>query len=508
MFAASIILFRESLEAALIISIVLTATRGLRHRGLWVNLGMLAGIAGAGVVALFAREIAAMAEGTGQELFNAGVLLAACLMLGWHNIWMAGHGRELATQASQAGKAVSAGERHMSTLAIVVGLAVLREGSEVVLFVTGILAGGSGTSGVLAGAVMGLAGGVMFGVLIYQGLMRIPLRHFFSVTGWLILLLAAGLASQAAGFLAQAGYLDLLQSPVWDSSAFLTERSIMGRLLHSLVGYTARPSGMQLIFWASTLVLIWGLMSIARRSSAKPRVALASAMMAILGTGLLYSGHASASHVVYSPIVDYRETEVEFRGHYDFDGDDAKDGAGKYKLDFGRGFTPHWFSEILLEYEDPAQGSGEVTAVEWENRIQLTEQGQYAADWGLLLEYSHSREDGHADAIEFGPLMQMQLGRQLWTNNLILVKEVGSNAADKVDWEFASRLQRRINPKFEPALELYAEEHELQIGPALLGKARIGAGHTGFGWQAGVLAGLTDDSPDFTVHFLIEAEFY
>jgi hypothetical protein len=77
-----------------------------------------------------------------------------------------------------------------------------------------------------------------------------------------------------------------------------------------------------------------------------------------------------------------------------------------------------------------------------------------------------------------------------------------------VDWEFASRLQRRINPKFEPALELYAEEHELQIGPTLLGKARIGAGHTGFGWQAGVLAGLTHDSPDVTVHFLIEAEFY
>jgi len=508
MLASSIILFRESLEAALIITIILTATRGLRHRGLWVSLGLLAGISGAFVVALFAGEIAALAEGTGQELFNAGVLLAACLMLGWHNVWMSNHGRALSAHAKRVGTSVGQGDRHMSTLAVVVGLAVLREGSEVVLFITGILAGGTDANSMLAGAVLGLAAGVLFGLLLYYGLMRIPMRHFFTITAWLILLLAAGLASQAAGYLVQAGYLPPLQEPVWDTSKFLLEHSIVGQVLHSLMGYIARPSGIQLVFWVSAFILIRGLMWLTQRKGAIPRVSLASSLMLVLGAGVLYSGHASASHVIYSPIVEYGETEVEFRGHYDFDSNDAKDGAGKYKLDLGHGFAPRWFTEIVFEYEDPAQGSGEWTAIEWENFIQLTEQGQYAADWGLLLEYSHSREEGHADKLEFGPLVQMELGRQLWITNLIFEREVGNNSSNKTEWEFATRLQRRVSPLFEPALELYAEEHELQVGPALLGRSRISQGKTAFSWETAVLAGMTNDSADVTVRFLLEAEFY
>lgn len=508
MFAASIILFRESLEAALIITIVLTATRGLRHRGLWVNLGVLAGIVGALVVALFARQISAMAEGTGQELFNACVLLAACVMLGWHNVWMASHGRQLSAQVNQVGRAVNEGERHMSALAIVVGLAVLREGSEVVLFLTGIMAGDTQSASILTGAAIGLAAGALFGVLMYQGLMRIPVRHLFAATSGLVLVLAAGLASQAAGYLVQAGYLPALQEPIWDTSAFLTESSILGQVLHSLLGYTARPSGMQVIFWASVFILIWSLTALTRKNLGSPRAALAVVLFSAVGFGLLHSGQVSASHVIYSPIVDFGETEIEFRGHYDFDGDDSKDGAQKYKLDIGRGFTPRWFTEIVLEYERSAEGQGELAAVEWENIIQLTEQGQFAADWGLLVEYAHELEDGHADKIEFGPLVQMEFGRQLWTSNLILEKEIGGDAESGVEWEFATRLQRRISPAFEPAVELYLSEDKLQIGPALLGQIRMGEGPSVFAWQVGVLAGLTNDTPDLTVRFLIEAEFY
>ncbi len=506
MFASSIILFRESLEAALIISIVLTATRGLRHRGLWVNIGVLAGIAGAIVVAVFARQISDLAEGTGQELFNACVLLTACVMLGWHNVWMASHARELSAQVNRVGRAVHTGERHMSALAIVVGLAVLREGSEVVLFLTGILAGDAQVSLVLAGAAMGLAAGVLFGVLLYLGMMRIPVRHLFTATSGLILVLAAGLAAQAAGYLIQAGYIPALQEPIWDSSAFLTDNSIMGRLLHSLMGYTARPSGMQLVFWACTFVVIWGLMALPRKRSAHPRATFALAAFLIAGLGLLQPGEASASHKIYSPIVDFGETEIELRGHYNFDDDDEVDGSQKYKLDFGRGVTPHWFTEVVLEYEHGPGEGGVLEAVEWENVIQLTEQGEYAFDWGVLVEYSHALEDGHADKIEFGPLVQKEFGRQVWTGNLIL--EAPLSGDEGVEWEFATRLQRRISPAFEPALEAYWSEDELQIGPALLGQTRMGQGTTIFAWQAGILAGLTHATPDVTVRFLIELEFY
>ena len=105
MFATAIIVFREVLEAALIISIVCAATRGLTGRGRWVSAGSGLGVAGAVLLALGADQVANAAEGMGQELLNAGVLTAAVLMLAWHAIWMSRHGRELALQMKSVGAA-------------------------------------------------------------------------------------------------------------------------------------------------------------------------------------------------------------------------------------------------------------------------------------------------------------------------------------------------------------------------------------------------------------------
>src|SRR5438477_12043564 len=140
MFGALIIVFREVIEAGLIIGIVLAATRGISGRGHWVAAGVLLGTLGAGIVALFAEAIANAFEGSGQELLNASVLGAAVVMLMWHNAWMARHGREMAQQMKALGKDVSAGARPMTMLTVVIGLAVLREGSEIVLFLYGIVA--------------------------------------------------------------------------------------------------------------------------------------------------------------------------------------------------------------------------------------------------------------------------------------------------------------------------------------------------------------------------------
>src|SRR4249919_3255898 len=109
MFATAILVFREVLEAALIISIVCAATRGLPGRGRWVSAGIGLGVAGAVLLALGADQVANAAEGMGQELLNAGVLAAAVLMLAWHAIWMSRHGRELALQMKSVGAAVVEG---------------------------------------------------------------------------------------------------------------------------------------------------------------------------------------------------------------------------------------------------------------------------------------------------------------------------------------------------------------------------------------------------------------
>jgi len=264
MLATAIIVFREVLEAALIVGIVMVASRGVTRRGAWVGGGIAAGILGALAVAGGAETIAAAAAGIGQEVFSAAILFAAVAMLGWHNIWMTQHGRELAMEANRLGAAVRAGTQPLWALAIAVGLAVLREGSEVVLFLYGIAAaGGGGVVAMALGGALGLASGVAAGAALYFGLVRIPLRHLFSVTSWLVLLLAAGMASQGAAFLLQADLLPPLGSTLWDTSFLLSDQSLPGRVLHTLIGYTAQPAGIQLVFYVMTLLVIGSLMRLA-----------------------------------------------------------------------------------------------------------------------------------------------------------------------------------------------------------------------------------------------------
>ncbi|MGH6870864.1 MAG: FTR1 family iron permease [Rhizomicrobium sp.] len=261
MLATLLIVFREVIEAGLIVGIVLAASKGVPKRGLWVGYGIAAGVAGACLVAAFAGEIASLFSGAGQEFFDASILLLAVCMLTWHNVWMAGHGREMAREMKTVGAAVTRGERPLTALSIVVGVAVLREGSEVVLFLYGIAsAGGTSQAAMLAGGALGLAAGAAVTALMYFGLLAIPAGRLFSVTSWLITLLAAGMAAQAILFIQQAGYFEVLTRTVWDTSWLLSQDSIPGRLLHTLVGYNDAPNGLQLIAYAATVVTMVCLM--------------------------------------------------------------------------------------------------------------------------------------------------------------------------------------------------------------------------------------------------------
>lgn len=254
MFAAAVIVFREVLEAALVIGLVLAASRGLRGRGIWVGSGILIGVAGAVSVAVFAGTIAAAVAGMGQELFNAVILFVAVGMLAWHNVWMRRHGPGLARELNDVGQEVAQGLRPHYVLATIVGLAVLREGSEVVLFLYSIVvAQKEQVQMMLAGGTLGLGLGAAVGLALYLGLMRLATRHLFTVTGWFITLLAAGMAAQGAGFLVQADLLPPLRQTLWDSSAFLSQQSITGHTLQVLVGYLDRPSGIQVLFYILTL---------------------------------------------------------------------------------------------------------------------------------------------------------------------------------------------------------------------------------------------------------------
>ena len=275
MLGALIIVFREVIEAGLIVGIAMAVTHGVRGRETYIASGILAGVLGACLVAAFIEQLSGAFEGAGQEMLNASILLDAVVMLTWHNVWMARHGRELAAEMAKAGEAVRTGASTLAGLAVVVAVAVLREGSEVALFLYGILIAsepGSGF-GLFVGGMLGLVLGGALSVLTYRGLLRIPGHHIFRVTSILIALLAAGLTAQAIAFLQQAGFMESLRAELWDSSAILSEGSLLGRTLHTLVGYSDRPSLAEALGYAATIVVMVALMRLSSASSPRRQAA-------------------------------------------------------------------------------------------------------------------------------------------------------------------------------------------------------------------------------------------
>jgi high-affinity iron transporter len=446
--AAAIIVLREVFEASLIIGIVLAATRGVPGRGHWIAGGIGLGVVGSIIVAGFAGQLASALEGAGQEVFNAGVLLAATAMLAWHNLWMKSHGAVLASDAKAVGRNITEGTAPLSMLLLVVGLAVLREGSEVVLFMYGVAAGGTDAAQMFFGGLLGLTAGIGIGAALYVGLLRIPARHLFTVTSWLLLLLAAGMAAQAAGYLVQAGKLPSLVDPVWDSSGWLPEHGLLGQVLHALVGYVDRPSAMQLIFFLAVLLTVGLAM---KRLNSPPRVASSiagglGALVAAVAT-VLAPSPAHSAHVIYSPVVEEGELALEYRGHRDFDVAEDRDGAEQHKLEIEYAPLAFWLTALLGEWEKEPGASLGATEIAWEN---------------------------------------------IWRSRVSERFEPGIEAHGEFsDWGNFGQ----------------PDDHKQELGPSLCGKIRRPGGHSALKYVASLLFGLTHDSPDSTLALRLEYEF-
>jgi len=525
MLAALLIVFREVLEAALIVGIVAAATKSVPGRGYWIVAGIAAGSLGAVAVAGFASTIAAAFAGGGQEVFTATVLFAAVTMLGWHNIWMSRHGREMAREMSALGTAVSEGTRELYVVGIAVGLAVLREGSEVVLFLYGIAGSGASNVSLLIGGLLGLGLGTACGFALYSGLLRLSTRPLFAVTSWLILLLAAGMAGQGANFLVQAGYLPSLTPALWDSSWILSEQSWIGFLLHTLIGYTARPSGIQLLFYAATLLIIGTLMKMQRSRGAR-RITAAIATL-VLAAPMIAApqGQAKAQEVeVYSPHVEEGEAELEYGSYYGFDHRPGFDNGQVHKLSYGYGVNAWWFTELYANWKrDP--GAGEPVTFdswEWENRFQLTEPGADWADLGVLMEYervANHRTD--ADEFAIGPLVEKDIGSTTETLDVEFLKQIGPYAGKEqgVDLAYRAQARWRLMPQFEPGLQAFGNfgrigamplfnRQEHAIGPAVLGYFQIGDLPGRIGYDVAYLFGATSAVSHGAFKMILEYEFH
>ncbi len=271
MLAALVILFREVLEAGLIVGVILAAARGVPGCARAVGVGVLVGIAGSIVVAFFAAQISSAFDGRGLELFTAAVLLLAVVMLTWHVVWMADHARELTAHLRALSRSVEGGAQSVVVLGIATATAVMREGSEAVLFMSSIvLQNADSTADLALGSAGGLALGAAVSVAVYVGLSTIPLRWFFAATGALVTFLAAGLAAEAVHQLSSAGLVPAsIDATLWDTSWLLSDDSLFGRLFHVLLGYRDRPTALEAVAYVATVA---GILLLSRQQRAATHV--------------------------------------------------------------------------------------------------------------------------------------------------------------------------------------------------------------------------------------------
>ncbi|MGC8781251.1 MAG: FTR1 family iron permease [Anaerolineae bacterium] len=264
--AAFVLSFREGLEAALIIGILLGALRRLGRgemgRFIWYGVATAVVVSVATAGGLAAAGIAL--EGRTEQIFEGALLLLAATFLTGMIFWMQRQGA--AWRAALATNVRTAAQTGGWSLFGVAFLAVAREGIELALLLVATTLSGSVTA-TLPGAALGIAAATLTGVLFYQGVLRLNLAAFFRITNALLLLFAAGMIGLAAHELIEAGLLPAVIDPLWNINPILSDKSLPGELLKSLFGYNGNPALTEALAYVGYLVGIGWLLRSGRPST-------------------------------------------------------------------------------------------------------------------------------------------------------------------------------------------------------------------------------------------------
>ena len=215
--------------------------------------------------------------------------------------------------------------------------------------------------------------------------------------------------------------------------------------------------------------------------------------------------HHNGVSRVYDPYVQALEKEIELRSFYQQDDDPIEDGLLRQSISYGFSLNDRIFSEVYLKGVKLPGRSFKPDAYELETKIQLTEQGEFNADWGLLFEYEREFSESIAEVAAV-LLTSRQWGDWVATLNLGLEYEFGSNIDNEIDRFASMQLRYRLQETFEPGVEFYADEFTRGLGPMISGLIR-GENNKKWYWEAGIIAGLNDTTPDRTFRFLLEYEF-
>jgi high-affinity iron transporter len=240
-----IIVLREVLEAALLMSVFLASARFLKIRNRWAIAALLAGLLGAAAYGYLLDPVSELFDGVGQEICNALLQFGTFALLAAVVFQIP---RRIASQNTSAALLVS-------LMAFTVAVAITREGAEILVYVSGFWGISDFLSAVAIGSFIGACVGSSVGVLIYYLLLAQPLRHALPTAVVLLHLIGAGMASQATRLLIQADWITV-SGPLWDTSHILSEQSLAGQLLYALVGYEASPSDVEVLAYVGSLLIL------------------------------------------------------------------------------------------------------------------------------------------------------------------------------------------------------------------------------------------------------------
>lgn len=208
---------------------------------------------------------------------------------------------------------------------------------------------------------------------------------------------------------------------------------------------------------------------------------------------------------VYHPYVDALETEVEYRTVVQDRQKDLITPSQIHQLSIGRAIGSRIFAEVYAIGAKSRLGTFDLEAWEMEVKWQLTEQGEYSADWGLLFEYEDEVEEDIKE-ITVGILAEKEFGRWSGAANLMLINEWGDDINDEFETALSLQARYRKSKAFEPGIEFYAGQNSRGIGPVVQGTFNVGI-RKNVHWETGVIFGLGSVSPDTSFRFLVEFEF-
>jgi high-affinity iron transporter len=261
MIPAILLAFREGLEAALILGIVVGVLNKMgqssRTRAVWLGAGLAGALSVIGGIAFYSLGVAF--EGAAEEIFEGFAMLLAAGVLTWMIFWMARQGGNVKAELEQDVREASSGNSDRPLFALAF-LAVLREGIELALFLTAASFTTTATV-TLIGGIVGLLLAALAGWLLFATTARLNLRVFFRVTSFLLILFAAGLVAHGVHEFNEVGWVPGVIEHVWDTNSVLDENSGMGEILKALLGYNGNPSLTEvtayLSYWAVILLALW-----------------------------------------------------------------------------------------------------------------------------------------------------------------------------------------------------------------------------------------------------------